>query len=302
MTEFEPLLHTSADETELIVLRSLATAKAPPAALARTAVALGLGAGAVAATGPAAAAGAASGVTGSSSIWLAALKALAIGVTSGLAVTAGVQHVASDTEPEVAAFVPPAPVADRRTSTALPQRSPEEPAAQGEVAVQEPASGPDLAARATVTPANTGRAATTAVAAPPAATATGHAAFAPLKQVERDTQPRAAAAPIAPPTSALTPSAPRPSASVSIADEVRAVDRARAALARGRAGEALRELDRYQARWPRGVFFNEVAVLRVEARLKLGDRTRATREARALIDANPGSRYAARLRALLDSM
>jgi len=42
-------------------------------------------------------------------------------------------------------------------------------------------------------------------------------------------------------------------------------------------------------------------VLRVEAKLKLGDRASAVRDARALIDARPNSRYAARLRSLIES-
>jgi len=49
------------------------------------------------------------------------------------------------------------------------------------------------------------------------------------------------------------------------------------------------------------VFTSEVLVLRVEAKLKLGVRAAAVREARALIAARPNSRYAARLRALIEN-
>ena len=88
---------------------------------------------------------------------------------------------------------------------------------------------------------------------------------------------------------------------ISIAEESCAIDRARQALLDRARARALSELERYQARWPRGVFASEVLVLRVEAKLKLGDRASAVREARALIDARPNSRYAARLRALIEN-
>jgi hypothetical protein len=134
----------------------------------------------------------------------------------------------------------------------------------------------------------------------PAARAT----FAP---VEAPVSPRAATAPPVPVADSPAPAqsearkARGATPSVSIAEETRAIDRARQALSAGRAREALNELDRYRAQWPKGVFTSEVLVLRVEAKLKLGDRGTAVREARALIDALPNSRYAARLRTLIET-
>jgi hypothetical protein len=110
--------------------------------------------------------------------------------------------------------------------------------------------------------------------------------------------PLAAAAPPAAPaatTAARPGGAPAP---VSIAEEVALVDRARHALRQGRAGEAFDTLSLYQSRWPNGVLATEVLVLRVEAQLRLGQRTSAQRDARAFVAVHPQSRYATRLREL----
>ena len=58
MTELEPLLQTSSDETELALLRSLAREEPSAAAMAKTAAALGLGTSALTAAGSATAASA----------------------------------------------------------------------------------------------------------------------------------------------------------------------------------------------------------------------------------------------------
>jgi hypothetical protein len=100
---------------------------------------------------------------------------------------------------------------------------------------------------------------------------------------------------------ALAPStdpAPDAPSVASIAEEVKTIDRARQALAAGRARDALNQANTYIARWPSGALAIEALILRVEAELAAGDRASAERDARALIAAHPGSRYASRVGAL----
>jgi hypothetical protein len=312
MTDLVPLLETSSDETELAVLRSLAREEPSSAVMARTAAALGLGAVTLTAAGTTTAAGAATGIA-KGSIWGPVLKALAVGLSSGVVVSAGALGVLSqterDTEPVPVAATPVAPVGEpqslRKPAAAL-EPAPAPPVVAEESNAQSATPAKASAEGLRAPPRDLGVPGRTAVTAPepgdrtPAARAT----FAPVEPPER-----AAAAPASvpiPAASATTPGAAPKVASatppaVSIAEEVRAVDRARQALASGRARDALNELERYQAQWPRGVFTSEVLVLRVEAKLKLGDRPSAVREARTLIDARPNSRYAARLRALIET-
>ncbi len=278
MTDLKRLLETSSDEAELAILRSLDGEEPSAAALARTATALGIGAGALTAAGSASAATAAKG-----SLWGSVLKALAVGVGSGVIVCAAVPAVFSEPAREVP-VVQNAPVA-------VPQAVPRAPKpVVRESSLQEKPSPPKA-----VFPAR----ATEPIRAPEQATQaevpSSRAAFAPVPVAA---PPPAMAQPMPAPSEAkpIAKSAP---AAVSIAEEVKAVDRARRALSSGNAREALRELERYQAAWPRGVFTSEVRVLRVEAKLKLGERAAAVREASALIDSQPNSRYAARLRALI---
>lgn len=84
-----------------------------------------------------------------------------------------------------------------------------------------------------------------------------------------------------------------------VAEEVTALDRARAALAAGDGNGALARLDAYERRYPTGTLLPEAAVLRVRALVQL----RRSREARSAVDAfvsaHPGSPQAARLRALV---
>jgi hypothetical protein len=104
---------------------------------------------------------------------------------------------------------------------------------------------------------------------------------------------------VAPPTAAsASASASAPS---SMGEEIAAIDRVRQDLQQGNARLALGELERYEVRWPNGVFALEAVVLRVEAMLVSGDRAAAERAARRVLAAQPNSRHAARLRALLGS-
>ena len=334
MTELEPLVHSSSDELELDLLRSADGDEPAPAAFSRTAVALGLGGLTLsAASGAGAASGAAGGGAGAvvvgASIWVTALKALAIGATGGLIVSAGAQAVLSEPPREATATAAfdssrekshvearQAPVvpAERVTaasrsetettarpfdafptsSDAVTNSLPIQPRNQVRRDLTSDRAG---AQNGTPSPANVNGAANDPGGLP-ALTTPSRAAFDPVVTARSGDSANPAHVPVAPSVSSGKTVA-RPQPAVSIAEEVRTLDRARQALSSGRARDALRELERYQSQWPRGVFASEVLVLRVEAKLKLGDRASAEREARALIDAQPKSRHAARLRALL---
>jgi hypothetical protein len=86
-----------------------------------------------------------------------------------------------------------------------------------------------------------------------------------------------------------------------LAEEVRIVDRARAALAAGRAADALAALDEYDAQGTGRRFVPETLYLRMEALLRLGQRDAARRVAERLAVAHPNAPQAARARAVLDN-
>ena len=91
---------------------------------------------------------------------------------------------------------------------------------------------------------------------------------------------------------------PGPPSAVSIAEQVKVIDHARNSLKRGRASDALGSVNAYVQRWPNGALTIEATIVRIEAELALYDRPAAERDARAVIAALPGSRYATRVRAL----
>ena len=307
MTDLVPLLQTSSDETELLLLRALTREEPSAAAMARTAAALGVGASALTVAGTATAASTVTGIV-KSSIWAPVFKALAIGASSGLIVSAGAHSVLSE-PPGEADPAPAAAAPAARGVTAKPSSpsilAPSTPVLAAVEEAPKAVSTPSVQARAEA-PQAVHNAQSPIPLYPPVRgeTPAARATFAPLEPPATE---RAGPGPVSPPpaSTAAAPSAEPKAASatpsVSIAEEVRAVDRARQALASGRARVALNELERYRAEWPKGVFTSEVLVLRVEAKLKLGDRASAEREARALIDAAPNSRYAARLRALIET-
>jgi len=114
--------------------------------------------------------------------------------------------------------------------------------------------------------------------------------IAPRPAVARSSTPSAPAAKLPPPAASLD--------SVSIAEELASIDRARQAIRAGHASEALRELRAHRAAWPNGVLATEASVLVIEAHLALGDRSSALQEARAFLAARPTGRYAERVRTL----
>jgi len=88
-------------------------------------------------------------------------------------------------------------------------------------------------------------------------------------------------------------------ASRALGDQVASIDRARAALAAGDAREAVAQTDDYEARFPHGSLLQEATVLRVEALLRLGDRSRAHEVGERFLAAYPTSPHAARVRQML---
>jgi hypothetical protein len=91
---------------------------------------------------------------------------------------------------------------------------------------------------------------------------------------------------------------PSTSQASSLGEQIATIDRARQALRKGDARNALTALDYYQSHWQAGLFAMETVVLRVEAKLLMGDRAAAERDARGIIATQPNSRYATRLRSL----
>jgi hypothetical protein len=85
----------------------------------------------------------------------------------------------------------------------------------------------------------------------------------------------------------------------SLADEVRALDGARTALAGGNARECLEKLDGYRAEFPRGVLGLEATVLRIEALAASGARTQARDLGTRFLESHPDSAHAARVRSVI---
>jgi TolA-binding protein len=108
--------------------------------------------------------------------------------------------------------------------------------------------------------------------------------------------PVVVAAPKPPPASVP---ARAPASSPTLADELRLIERARAALAAGDVASADRALEAHARTFPSGVFAEEARVLRIDSMIRRGDRARAEPAARAYLSKHPESPHAPRLRALL---
>jgi hypothetical protein len=96
-------------------------------------------------------------------------------------------------------------------------------------------------------------------------------------------------------TAAPRARAPSVASSATLSDEVRALDRARRALSSDSPETALRELGRYERRFPKGALGAEETVLRVQALLARGDNERAVALADQFAAAHPDSPYARRV-------
>jgi hypothetical protein len=99
--------------------------------------------------------------------------------------------------------------------------------------------------------------------------------------VQKDSQPGSAAA------------AP------SLADEVKAIQRAKSALSSGNASGAIKELDAYRETFPRGRLSQEATVLRIEALSASGNRAAAQKLGESFLKANERSPYADRVKSVL---
>lgn len=131
-----------------------------------------------------------------------------------------------------------------------------------------------LSPTSTVTPTSTAPvAATTATATPTPA---------PSEVSVRDL-PSASATPVRPPPSGSTSSPARPEATQpstsDVSEEQALIDTARAALARGRAADALTATNEHAKRFPRGRLVEEREALAIQALALSGDRTEATARA-----------------------
>jgi hypothetical protein len=97
---------------------------------------------------------------------------------------------------------------------------------------------------------------------------------------------------------ASAPSSPAPLRTLGA--ELARVDRARAALARGDALQALHELDGYERAFPARQLGLEASMLRMEAHLRRGDLTRARELARRILAAPVPPLHARRAREVLE--
>jgi hypothetical protein len=93
---------------------------------------------------------------------------------------------------------------------------------------------------------------------------------------------------------------PPPAPPRTLGAELARVDRARAALARGDALQALRELDGYERAFPTRQLGLEASMLRMEAHVQRGDRTRAREIARRILAVPVPPLHARRAREVLE--
>ncbi len=110
-------------------------------------------------------------------------------------------------------------------------------------------------------------------------------------------------APPAPPVAAPVVTAsetPRAMSDAKLRDEIRLLDRARAALRMRAPQQALQELHHYFDSHPRGVLEPEAAVLRIEALRENGDRVQAAAASREFLARNPDGPLADRVRRLAE--
>jgi hypothetical protein len=275
MSELSPLLSSTKDDLELLLLRSAEQDEPSADALPKVAASIGVGAAALglATTAAVVQHAAFGGAAATKPItFLSIVKWLGAGMTAG-ALVGGGAHVAfrpmrtGTIERPVAVAPAVAPKEQRDVPRiALPLPPPSEPEPQKNE-LEEPVP----AARTTV------RQSPPIVATPPATAM-------PLGSTASfEASPHAAATAV----------------SASLSDEVSALDTARRELAAGRARSALDAIDAYRARFPQGALRTEATVLRVEALLGSGNRAAAEREANAIVRAAPGTRHAARVLDLL---
>lgn len=280
MTELTPLLSSTDDDLELLLLRSAEGDEPSSGSMPKVAAALGVGAALGMATSAVLAEQA---VVGGAAMakpvtLVSVLKWLGVGVTAG-ALVGGGAHVAFRPARvgALAHHAAPAPIAAPAAPgeghEVAPAVVPPRPPPAEEEAEEAPVEAAASPASTTARPAPSTAAANPTPAAPMGSTASFAA--------EPSPSPLTTEA-----TSALT-------------DEVRSLDAARRELSAGHARAALAALETYRARFPQGSLRTEATVLRVEALLRAGDRASAEREANDIVRAAPGTRHAARVLDLL---
>jgi hypothetical protein len=87
---------------------------------------------------------------------------------------------------------------------------------------------------------------------------------------------------------------------VDLAEQIQAIDAARAALAQGDYARGITLVDDYDRLHPNGVLEQEATLLRIEALMKSGDEARARDVASRFLAAHPKSAHAAKVRGLIE--
>ena len=88
---------------------------------------------------------------------------------------------------------------------------------------------------------------------------------------------------------------------VSLTPEIELLDRARSLTDAGRPGEALEQLNAYDARFPVGTLAPEARLIRVRALIRSGQRAQAVEQGEEFLSTAPASPYARKIRELLTS-
>jgi hypothetical protein len=254
-------------------------------AYAKVAAALGVGVGlgvGASLPAPAVLALGTAGVTGVAR-WSSSLgaKLLALGASGALIVGAGALLLRKSQESETAA-------SQRGKVMRV------EPAARGAIVPARPAPGAARPERSLpLSPSVSSPGAGSAAAAP-----AGQASPSPVIRSFAGPLPARRSTRVGPASAASAMSA-RPTGSSSLAEQVQSLDRARVALGAGESSAALREIARYRATWPDGVFLTEASVLEIEALAVQGERKQAAARAAEFVAAHPDSPQADRLRGLI---
>jgi outer membrane protein assembly factor BamD (BamD/ComL family) len=85
-----------------------------------------------------------------------------------------------------------------------------------------------------------------------------------------------------------------------LSEQIRLIEAARAGVASHDAQAALKALDTYSAKFPRGSFGQEATVLRIRAVDQSGDSARATAMAKSFVARFPNSPHVARLKPIAE--
>lgn len=104
-----------------------------------------------------------------------------------------------------------------------------------------------------------------------------------------------------PPAPAANEKRNAPAKADSFNEELALMESARTALSKNDAEVCIRALDRYDRRFPHGMFTEEAPVMRLEVLVAKGDRDRARALGESILAKNPDGPHASRIRSLLAS-